>query len=222
MNITMSKKTVILSGGQLKEEFVEQVLRDGEYEEILGVDKGLDFLYHHKITPTYILGDFDSVSEEALNYFMKQEDIQVRRFNPEKNATDTQIAVELALEIGSREITILGATGTRLDHVLGNLSVLGLAMEQGVSCTLLDPWNKVEMIKEKQILKKCEQYGTFVSLIPYAGEVKGITLKGFKYPLFNHTFSSFDSLGISNEIVEESAVITFNEGILIMIQSKDR
>ena len=70
-------------------------------------------------------------------------------------------------------------------------------------------------------LKKEEQYGDFVSLLPIDGSVKGVTLKGFKYPLKNAVIPSFSSLGISNEIVEEIAFIEAREGVLLVIESKD-
>ena len=58
----MSKKTVIVSGGMLEEDFVLPILKSEETEFVIGVDKGLEFLYKHEIKPDYIVGDFDSVS----------------------------------------------------------------------------------------------------------------------------------------------------------------
>ena len=77
------------------------------------------------------------------------------------------------------------------------------------------------MINKSIRLTKTEQFGNFVSLLPYSGEVKNVTLKGFKYPLENYTMGSFSSLGISNEIVEEVAEILLEEGILLVIEARD-
>ena len=70
-------------------------------------------------------------------------------------------------------------------------------------------------------IKKGEQYGKYVSLLPLTTEVKGLTLEGFYYPLHKFTLTSYTSIGISNEIVEEEARISFDEGVLVMIESKD-
>ena len=62
----MCKRTVIVSGGMLEEDFILPILEAEETEFIIGVDKGLAFLYEHKIKPDYIVGDFDSVPEEVI------------------------------------------------------------------------------------------------------------------------------------------------------------
>ena len=134
---------------------------------------------------------------------------------------DTQLALELALDKKSSEIHILGGTGTRLDHMLGTVRLPGLAMERGVPCYLVDAHNRIRLIRERTVLKKSEQYGDYVSLIPLTTQVSEVTLTGFKYPLRNYTLGGFESLGISNEIVEEEAVVDFKDGILILAESRD-
>ena len=74
------------------------------------------------------------------------------------------------------------------------------------------------MIEAGITLEKEKQFGKFVSLIPYTNVVKGLTLTGFKYPLDHYDFCS---LGVSNEIIAESAEITFEDGILIVIEARD-
>lgn len=78
----MCKRTVIVSGGMLEEDFVLPILEAEETEFIIGVDKGLAFLYEHKIKPDYIVGDFDSVPEEVIDYYRKEASVPIREFNP--------------------------------------------------------------------------------------------------------------------------------------------
>ena len=68
----MSKRTVIVSGGLLEEEFAVDILKDEETEFIIGVDRGLLFLYEHNILPDYIVGDFDSTPEEVIAYYKEE------------------------------------------------------------------------------------------------------------------------------------------------------
>ena len=65
----MNKRTVIVSGGMLEEDFVLPILKNEATEFIIGVDKGLEFLYKHDIKPDYIVGDFDRVSRELVDYY---------------------------------------------------------------------------------------------------------------------------------------------------------
>ena len=140
-----------------------------------------------------------------------------------KESTDRPIAIELALDLGSSEITLLGGTGTRMDHVLGNIQSLMLAKKKGVSCVILDEYNRIQLIDGETRLKKSEQYGKYVSLLPLTTEVTGVDLTGFKFNLTGHTFTSTGSagLGVSNEIIEDTAEIRVKSGIFVLIESRD-
>ena len=107
----MNKKIVIISGGELEEEFVLSILEKEENLYVIGVDKGMEFLYSHQILPNYIVGDFDSVKKEIGDYYRNETDVPIRQFNPVKDASDTEIAIRLAMTLGAGEILILGATG---------------------------------------------------------------------------------------------------------------
>ena len=88
----MSKKIVIVSGGELEESFVLSELETLDSQFIIGVDKGMEFLYHHKILPSYIVGDFDSVDQKIGDYYCNETKVPIREFNPVKDASDTEIA----------------------------------------------------------------------------------------------------------------------------------
>ena len=78
----MSKRIVIVSGGQLDEELTLSILKDEKSQCIIGVDKGMEFLYAHQIMPSYIVGDFDSVNEEIADYYRNETNVPIREFNP--------------------------------------------------------------------------------------------------------------------------------------------
>lgn len=216
-------KTLIVSGGRIEPDFALPFCKNTTFDKIIGVDSGLGFLYDYGIEPTHIVGDFDSARPGLGEYYREKKEIEIRRFNPVKDSTDTQIAIELALELKSTSIVILGGTGSRLDHVLGNIQSMMLAKAVGVDCCMIDEHNRIRLIGENMILKRENQYGCFISLIPLTSVVEGVDLIGFKYPLRNHTFTSTESagLGVSNEIVEEEAQIRIKSGILILIEALD-
>ena len=147
---------------------------------------------------------------------------EILRLKPEKDDSDTQSAACFAMDRGAESIFILGATGKRIDHLLANFGLLVLGAEKGAEIILVDPWNYMKLIRSGTILKKSEQFGKYVSFFSLDGDVPGLTLKGFKYPLNRHYLTASDSgLTVSNEIVEEEASIEFDKGILLMLMTKD-
>lgn len=213
---------LIISGGKIDSEFACEIIKNGGFEVIIAADSGMNFLYKNKINPDIILGDFDSVNDEALDYFKSQPHIEIVALIPEKDDTDTEHAVRFAIERGADDITILGGTGSRLDHMLGNISALGIGLENGVKIQLVDRNNRVRLLDSSFSLKKDTQFGDYVSLIPFMGPVRGLTLKGMKYELDNYELGGFNSLGVSNEIVDDCADIIFSEGYLLVIESRDK
>lgn len=215
------KRAVIISGGKIQSEFALDFLRKNPYEILIAADRGMVFCREHGIKPGYIVGDFDSAGEEELDYFRKFSDIPVRRFNPVKDFTDTELAVKLALELNAGCITILGGTGSRLDHVAANIRILDIARRAGAEAYLVDECNRIRLIDKEVILEKKKQFGRYVSLFAFGGMVRNLTLEGFRYPLSNYCMAGNDPLGVSNEMENEICRIFFSKGILMLIESKD-
>jgi thiamine pyrophosphokinase len=181
----------------------------------------MQFCYTYQIRPDYIMGDFDSVDPAVENYYRQQSDVQMIEFQPEKDDTDTEIAIRKAIQLDSEEVVILGAFGGRMDHCIANIQLLKIALDYGVPAYLVDSQNVVSLVYEKTILRKADQYGKYISFLPFTDQVRGISLEGFKYPLDNYTMKKGPAFGVSNEMVSETCIVDMAEGILLMIQSKD-
>jgi thiamine pyrophosphokinase len=136
----------------------------------------------------------------------------------EKNETDTELAVEYALSSGEKHIMLLGATGTRLDHTIANLGLLMVIAQRGGTGEIINEHNKAFLITDKAVVKG---KGSQVSLLPYCGDVKGVTLKGFEYPLTDFTLEMGSTRGISNVLREETGEISIREGILLAVLARD-
>lgn len=214
-------KFVIVSGGYIDDEFALEWLEKNKYECMIAADSGMNFLYRNGLVPNVIAGDFDSVASESLEHFIQKGEVEMLRLNPVKDDTDTEFVIREAIRRGAKEIILLGATGTRLDHVLANVNLLGIGLEEGVSIQLVDKHNRIRMISDSIEVYKDEQFGSFVSVLPVKGDAKGVTLEGMKYLLKDADIASFSSLGVSNEIVEKSAKISVKQGILLVIESRD-
>ncbi len=217
------KSCVIISGGRLDVQFAFEFIKKESPEILIAADKGLDFCRETNILPTQIVGDFDSLGEKLLPEY-EALGIPVHKFCPEKDYTDTEIAVRLAMKLGAEKIMILGASeGNRLDHLFGNVMTMMIPQQEGIDCFMVDAHNRVRILTNPLEIRKEEQYGTYISLIPLTTDVYGVTLSGFKYPLWDFHFNvlTSGSLGISNELAEEHGKIDFSKGILLMVESRD-
>ena len=217
----MNKEAIIVSGGILEKEFVLSVLSEKNERFLIAVDKGLLFLHEHGICPDYIVGDFDSVPQEVITQYKEQKKIPIREFNPVKDATDTEIAIRLALEFECHQITIWGGTGTRLDHVWGNVQSLKIAADADAAAYLMDSHNRIRLLKEDTVLKKEEAFGKYFSIFPLGSAVNKFCITGAKYPLADHTLTPYDSLCVSNEFIEDEVKISFAEGNVILMETRD-
>ncbi|MCR5387653.1 MAG: thiamine diphosphokinase [Lachnospiraceae bacterium] len=219
-----TKTALIVTGGTLNDELIISLIKNNNYDCLIACDSGISFFRRNNMTPDIVLGDYDSASSEDISFIKSLKDAEVLTFPSEKDETDTELGVMTAIERGAECIDIAGATGSRIDHTLGNIHILGKAVNAGVKASIIDANCKVTLLKApgSVLIKKNEQYGRFVSLIPFAGAAEGVTLRGFKYPLNNAVLPPFASLGLSNEIEDGEGVVEIKEGYVLVIESKDK
>ena len=219
------RRCLILTGGKLDLAFARSFLEKETFDKIIAVDGGLKAVKELGLVPDYIVGDFDSVSDEIREEFRQYPYIVWEQHKPEKNETDTELARNRALTLSCDEIVFLGATGGRIDHMIGNIHALKACMEQGTEAYIVDSRNRLCLVDGEKHFRKDTQWGKYISFAPYTEEVSGITLTGFKYPLKDKTIRRGEEVGlcISNEIAADAdeAVITLKDGVLICIESRD-
>lgn len=218
-------QVLIISGGSIDTKYALAFLSKRTYDYVIAVDKGALFCWENGIRPDLLTGDFDTLSPEILKNW-EEKGIPVRRFRPEKDDADIEIALEEAREFlmaqaENRMITILGGTGTRLDHMLGTIyAMAGLGLD--FPCELVDAHNRIQLLWPGTYVKERQQCaGPYISLLPIGGDVTGVTLRGFKYPLHLHTMTCANTLGVSNELTEERGIISFQTGILACFETRD-
>ena len=212
--------TLIVTGGNINLNFFNNLLNNEKFDITIASDKGLETLDKLNIVPNYIIGDFDSINREVLNKYINREDINVFKLNPIKDFTDTHMALKKAIDLKSTNVTIVGAIGTRIDHILGNINILKEALDKDIDCKIVNENNEISLINKDVVIHKDENY-PFISLIPLTTKVYGVTLKGFKYSLEDATMEIGNSLGISNEQIDNEAEIKIKDGIMIVIKSRD-
>lgn len=210
-------KGLIICGGII-EDINIVVNEEKKVDVVICADKGAGYAKMANIVPNLIVGDLDSVDNDAIDYY-KKERIPIDTYPTDKDMTDSEIAIEKAIDMGCDELIIVGATKNRLDHCMGNILVLKDLLKKNIKAVIKDENNEVRLIDDSVELNREEGYK--VSLLPLTNEVRGITTYGLKYSLDNGTLFMGKSLGVSNEFIENVAKVTIKEGLLLVIKSKD-
>ena len=219
----------IIAGGDINPEFAKGFIADHSIDKtlVIACDSGFESCQLIGVSPDIIVGDFDSVSDEGFSDIEKS-GAEIVKLNPIKDDTDTEAALLIAFKRTKDidEIYILGGTGARIDHTLGNINLLGLGLKHDREVILVDDRNYIQMLAPGWTLElekdgKYGQFGKYVSVFPYGGIASGVTMKGFKYPLHRATLAGFNTLTVSNEIVGDFASIHVAEGYLIVCESRD-
>ena len=207
---------IIGNGSDLEKSFIENI----NIDYVICADGGLEKAENLNLRPNLILGDFDSVDSTVLDYY-KNLNIETVTFPTEKDYTDMELAVEYAVNKGFNNITLIGASGTRLDHTLANIQLLEKYHHMGINIEIIDNNNHIRIISDNSDIEIINKKDYFVSLVPVTETIEGITLEGFKYPLNNVNVKRGTALLISNEITNNVGRIILKKGTALVFISKD-
>ena len=197
-------RAVIISAGTIADyDYIKKLINNDDY--IICADGGFSHCLKMGIKPHFLVGDFDSFNGELPC------DVETLRLQPEKDYSDTHVAVSLALERGYDELLLLGCTGSRLDHTLSNIGLLEDLRRMGKRAFLVDRCNLMYAAEKHQFIHAAP--GTAVSFIPLQ-PVK--TLKGFKYPLDNADIDMYRSIWLSNVLEAKVGEVSFDSGVLVV------
>ncbi|MEH6905018.1 MULTISPECIES: thiamine diphosphokinase [Neobacillus] len=211
----------ILAGGpeSLLPDLSEYLEKDSIW---VGVDRGVYYLLKRNITPKIAFGDFDSVSAEEL-MFIEERVTELKKYKPEKDETDMELALNWALDQNPSMIRLFGATGGRLDHLFANVHLLvnPLRTKKSANICLIDKYNLIFIKGPGRYTIEKINTKKYISFVPLTLNVQNLTLEGFKFPLENRHISIGSTLCISNELNSDYGTFSFSEGILIVIRSHD-
>lgn len=210
-------KAVIISGGtEPSYELLQKELRDCNF--LVCADSGANCIYKYKIKPNILIGDFDSASKEVLEYY-KKNCSDIIKFPSEKDFTDTELALKEVLKLEASEIVFLGCTGTRIDHLFGNIGLLNRCLNLGIKAFIKDENNEMFIINKESTLRGTR--GTLFSIQAFGDEIKELSIVGAKYPLKDYNLKFGDPRTVSNEFLDGDVTISFKTGKVIVMKSKD-
>ena len=170
------------------------------------------------MVPHLLLGDFDSIEKDVYDYY-KKKNVKIITEKIEKDYTDTHLAIDIAINKGCKKIYMFGCTGSRLDHTLSNIFLLRYILSRNVLGCIIDGNNDIYLIDREIKLKKEKDYK--ISLLAITDKVNGICTEGLYYKLSGSTISMGESIGVSNEFIDEECKIKIDSGLLLVLKSKD-
>lgn len=185
-------------------------------DTLIAADGGTQHALELGLRPSLIIGDLDSLTFDLEE--LARAGTRIIRHPKDKNETDLELALEQAVELGHREIVILGALGGRLDQTLGNLSLLTNSQYASLDIRLDDGVEEAFFLRNQAVISG--EPGDLVSLIPWGEEVGGIQTEGLRWPLKGETLQPHRTRGISNEMTGSTAGVKVESGLLLVIHRR--
>ena len=206
-------RAFIYVGGNILPEAIEERPEEGDL--VIAAESGYGNALNLGVTPSVALGDFDSWDATTI-----PEDVKKIPFPPKKDYTDTQLAVEYAVEQGCQQIVLIGGLSGRLDHTLSNLAILEDLEKRKLRGLITDGFNRVRFIRNDSAIVLRSPHFQYLSLIAADPILKGVEIDGCKYPLKKAKIKRTSQFAVSNEITGNCAFIAIRRGGAWIVESK--
>ncbi len=212
----MTENVIIISGGRFGDPiFFKKKIAEIGASLIIVCDGGVRHVQKLGIKPDVIIGDMDSIEPAQLASYSAQ-GVQIIKYPANKDFTDTELALNYALNLKPTAIYICGALGGRLDHTLANVFLLRKGQKAGIKTYLIDEYCEAFIVDKEAAFVDAK--GVTVSLFAFSPQVEGLSLSGFVYPLKDAVLTMGESRGVSNIINEAHAKISVRAGNLLVIR----
>lgn len=194
---------------------------------VVAADGGLGVAQALGLAADHLVGDLDSVEPRAIDA-ARSAGVSIHRHQADKDATDSELALELALELLAAEggalptLTVLGRGGGRLDHLLADVFLLGGRRLGHVEVTAHFGPATLSVVRPGTQRRLHGARGDQVSLLPVHGGARGVTTSGLRWTLHDAVLEPGSSRGVSNEFVDSEATVASESGIVLAVQPGTR
>ena len=206
-------KAFIFCGGEVFPQYINEVRGEGDL--IIAADSGYKNAIGLNFPIDILVGDFDSLGD------IPEGAREVVRLPAEKDMTDTQYAVDLAIKQGASEIVIVASTSGRVDHTISIMAILEDLNSKKIRAYVVNGQNRIRFIRNSGHIVIRDPNFKYFSLIAADEKVKGVSVEGGKYPLKNKNLDRKHQFAISNEIVKNAALVTVKKGGIYIVESRD-
>ena len=215
-NTKDTKRAIIFANGHLPDLEPARRLICPE-DALIAADGGTQHILALGLLPSLVIGDLDSLAADNRRR-LEGSSVEIRQYPRDKNETDLELALHSALDEGYRSILILAALGGRLDQSLGNLALLTDPSLAEVDVRLDDGIEEVFFVRKQADIQG--RPGDTVSLLPWGSPAGGVTTEGLRWPLRGETLYPDKTRGVSNEMLGETASVTIQSGLLLVVHRR--
>jgi thiamine pyrophosphokinase len=193
----------------------------GKYDLIIAADGGARHCRNLRINPDIVIGDLDSIESDELKS-LQSKGAEIIRYPVKKDKTDLELALRLAVKRGADKIALFGAMGMRWDMSIANILLPAEPCLSDAIIRIINGLHEITMLKTGKQITFYGEKGDILSLIPVGGDALGITSGGLEYSLKNSSLQFGSTRGISNVLVENSATVKLEKGLLLCVHIRSR
>ena len=210
------QRVIIFANGELPEpDQAHSLLQSDDY--IICADGGTRHAMALGVRPNLVIGDLDSAEQTALQKY-KDQGVTVESYSRDKNETDLELAIQRAVTLNPKQILVIAALGGRLDQTLANITLLSDAKLSPFDVRLDDGLEEIFLCRNQ--VKVQGRSGDIVSLIPWQGAASKVQTKNLKWVLAQETLFPDKTRGISNEMIGDTAAISIDSGLLLVVHRR--
>jgi thiamine pyrophosphokinase len=215
----MSRIVIFANGVFNRPDLVWSHLRPAD--RIFCADGGTHHALTLGLTPECIIGDLDSLSPGLIGQ-MEAAGVKLCRYPEDKDRTDLELALQLAMAEKPAEILLIAALGGRLDQALANILLLTRPEYTSTQLSLVDGPQWATLLRGPQTISVKGQPGDTLSLVPLTPTVRHVAITGVTWPLSEATLSFGSTFTISNALAEAQATVSIGEGMVLLIHFDKR
>jgi thiamine pyrophosphokinase len=204
---------VVVSGGEAPSRDAASAVPAGA--TVIAADRGLEHARALGLEVAVAVGDFDSASPEAVAA-AEHAGVRIERHAAEKDETDLELALDVAIDLRPARILVIAGRGGRLDHELSSLLLLAAEKYASAQIDALVGEAKVHVVRGTRELEGVP--GELLTLLPAHGVAEGVRTDGLAYPLLGETLDPGSTRGVSNVFVESTARVALERGVLLVIR----
>lgn len=182
---------------------------------VVAADSGVGHALALGLVPHVVVGDLDSADPGHVEHAAAA-GARVDRHPADKDMTDLELALHTARHRGAHSVTVLGAGGGRLDHLLANLLLIAHEEFATLAIDAVAGDAIVTVVRGARTLHGGP--GGIVTLLPVGGPARGVSTTGLRWTLRDEDLVPASTRGVSNEIVGTPATVTVTTGVVLAVQ----
>jgi thiamine pyrophosphokinase len=207
-----SRALVVLGGDPLDAAAARHL---PDHSIVIAADSGVDQAHRLGLEVDLAIGDFDSVSGAGLER-VRRRGARIVEHPAEKDATDFELALGAALDLGVAAATVVGGEGGRIDHLLANALLMASPRFEALELSALGA-DGARLHVVRGLRRLVGEPGELVTLLAVNGPATGVTTTGLRYPLCGDELRPGSSRGVSNQLLAHEATVTVEVGVLLAV-----